>query len=98
MALESDRGVIASNSWQSAPVPQDRSELRNTIEVDPLNVTFGGTSPLGPYGTRLSTVVLVRRNGQVLFIERDIWQLNEAGDPVRADPRSERSFQFVLQL
>lgn len=27
------------------------------------------------YATRLSTVVLVRRDGSVLFIERDIWKL-----------------------
>jgi uncharacterized protein with NRDE domain len=44
------------------------------------------------YGTRLSTVLLVKKSGEALFIERDIWQLVD-GKPVMAD-RSQRTFRF----
>lgn len=45
----------------------------------------------------MSTVLLVKRNGDVLFIERDIWKLVN-GAPVRADPSSERRFEFKLDI
>ena len=48
------------------------------------------------YGTRLSTVLLVRRDGHVLFIERDIWRLDNEGNVVRGDPRESRVFRFWL--
>jgi len=48
------------------------------------------------YGTRLSTVVLIRRNGQVLFIERDVWRMEENGKLAKADPPSERVYRFEL--
>jgi uncharacterized protein with NRDE domain len=50
------------------------------------------------YGTRLSTVLLVRNNGQVLFIERDIWKLGEKGVPVKSDPPTERKHIFNLDI
>jgi len=50
------------------------------------------------YGTRLSTVLLVRNNGQVLFIERDIWKLGEKGVPVKSDPPTERKYIFNLDI
>jgi uncharacterized protein with NRDE domain len=52
------------------------------------------------YGTRLSTVLLVRNNGEVLFIERDIWKLGDGGDvvPVKSDPPTERKFTFKLDI
>ena len=50
------------------------------------------------YGTRLSTVLLVRNNGQVLFIERDIWKLGEEGVPVKSDPPTERKYIFNLDI
>jgi hypothetical protein len=48
-------------------------------------------------GTRLSTVLLIRRDGQVLFIERDIYRLSDlgGGGPDR-DPPSQRVFRFAL--
>ena len=55
-------------------------------------------SVLAPYGTRLSTVLLVRNNGQVLFIERDIWKLGDEGVPVKSDPPTERKFIFNLDI
>lgn len=53
------------------------------------------------YGTRLSTVLLVRRDGRVRFVERDIWQLSNIVDSdgiqvSRGDPRFERAFSFDM--
>jgi uncharacterized protein with NRDE domain len=52
------------------------------------------------YGTRLSTILLVRNNGQVLFIERDIWKLGDSDDgvPVKSDPPTERKYTFKLDI
>jgi len=49
------------------------------------------------YGTRLSTVLLVHKDGKVLFIERDIWELVD-GQPEKRDPPTERVFQFKLDI
>lgn len=56
------------------------------------------------YGTRLSTVLLIRRDGSVLFIERDVWKLGKDGKPERLDHKEsrgegdtkERVFEFKL--
>lgn len=98
---------ISPISWQ----PQDcntishQSEIRKkTIQVSPimpLSAASGSNNNLqsvAPYGTRLSTVLLVQNNGQVLFIERDIWKLGEAGVPVKSDPPSERKYTFKLDI
>ncbi|TDL25379.1 hypothetical protein BD410DRAFT_826635 [Rickenella mellea] len=37
------------------------------------------------FGTRLSTVIPVQRDGDVVFVERDIWRLGCCGEPVRAE-------------
>jgi len=81
-------------AWQ----PQDcnisqRSELRKTIHVIPTSIPTSTGSAL--YGTRLSTVLLVRNNGDVLFIERDIWKLGDGGIPIKSDD-TERRFDFKL--
>ena len=50
------------------------------------------------YGTRISTVVLVSRQGQVLFIERDIWKsVDGKQSPAKADPPTERRFRFIIE-
>ena len=47
----------------------------------------------------LSTVVLVKRNGEALFIERDIWGLDRDGVPVRStDCSKDRVFRFSLEI
>ncbi|KAJ4481898.1 NRDE protein-domain-containing protein [Lentinula aciculospora] len=81
-------------TWK-CPVPvTTRSELRNTVEVAPIPITQENTKF---YGTRLSTVVLIRRNGQVTFIERDIWK--EVKGKVERMPASlERKFHFKLDI
>jgi uncharacterized protein with NRDE domain len=48
------------------------------------------------YGTRLAQVILVRRNGRVTYVERDVWTLDDHGAPVRASAADVRSFRFHL--
>ncbi|KIJ17585.1 hypothetical protein PAXINDRAFT_161750 [Paxillus involutus ATCC 200175] len=78
-------------TWRSAELPRDRSELKNTIQVEPVTINANTI-----YATRLSTVVLVKRNGEVVFVERDRWKLTEEGQPILADPSSQRVFRFKL--
>jgi uncharacterized protein with NRDE domain len=78
-------------TWRSSQLPRDRSELKNTIQVEPLNVVNGS------YGTRLSTVVLVKRSREVVFTERDRWELSAQAQPILADPSSQRVFRFKLE-
>ena len=77
--------------WRSSQPPRDRSESRNAIQVDPLH------DANGYYGTRLSTVVLVKRSGEVVFTERDRWNLTAQGRPILADPSSQRVFRFKME-
>jgi len=85
-------------AWQ----PQDctisqQSELSKTVQVSPMPLsTVSGN--LSYKGTRLSTILLVRNNGQVLFIERDIWKLGDGGVPVKSEPPGERKYNFQLDL
>ncbi|KAG8700146.1 hypothetical protein FRC09_006146 [Ceratobasidium sp. 395] len=49
------------------------------------------------YCTRLTTVILVRKDGQVEFVERDIWsQIEGKSDPVKAEKTSQRRFSFQI--
>jgi uncharacterized protein with NRDE domain len=84
-----------------------RIELRGTIRVDPFVLSLGSANagsldqggPTDAYGTRLSTILLVGRDGSVLFIERDIWTWDEElKKPVLADASSERVYRFNLNI
>ena len=49
------------------------------------------------YGTRLAQVILVRRDGRVMYVERDVWMLDiGTGAPKRAGKADMRSFVFRL--
>ncbi|KAH9936490.1 NRDE protein-domain-containing protein [Fomitopsis serialis] len=88
-----------TESWTSDPAPADRAALRNTIQVDPILVQVTQSPDHKQYyGTRLSTVLLVRRDGSVCFVERDVWMLDTNGDVVKADAKSQRIFQFQIDL
>jgi uncharacterized protein with NRDE domain len=63
--------------------------LRNTVEVEP----FIMPGSQGFYGTRLATVILVKRTGDVYFIERDRWMLGDAKPVLSA---SQREFRFFI--
>jgi len=92
-------------SWRCPDPIQDRSQLRNTIEVDPLPIrpeqsSSAEVTPADFYGTRISTVILIRRDGRALFIERDIWQMQMDGEHkiTRAAKGSQRVQRFNLSL
>ena len=55
----------ARNRWRADPPPHTRGELRNTIAVAPLPLRLTLPEPDRAYGTRLASVVLVRRDGGV---------------------------------
>jgi len=77
----------------------DRSTLRNTIQVDPITFQVPGSSDHVAkeyYGTRLSTVILVRRDGSTLFVERDIWTLRGEDEVKKADANGDRVFRFRI--
>jgi hypothetical protein len=64
----------------------ESSKIRSTADAPP-----------DLYGTRLAQVLLVRRDGRVTYIERDIWALDGTGAAaVRASPENMRSFIFRL--
>ena len=67
------------------------------MEVDPTKVSVGAGLN-GWYGTRLSTIILIRKDGSVVFRERDIWTLNATGEPVRGDDSNDRVLEFKLAL
>ncbi|KAJ7813097.1 NRDE protein-domain-containing protein [Mycena leptocephala] len=48
-----------------------REELRRTVCVRPLEIR----APPAHYATRTASVLLVRRSGEALFVERDVWRL-----------------------
>ena len=70
----------ARNRWRADPPPHTRGELRNTIAVAPLPLRLTPPEPDRAYGTRLASVVLVQRDGSVLFVERDMWELGRDDD------------------
>ncbi len=79
------------------PPPRERGERKNTILVHPLIATSSTTdAPPDPYGTRLAQVILVRRDGRVTYIERDIWALDDTGAAACASADNMRSFIFRL--
>jgi len=86
-------GVLA---WHPEEPIKSREDVRKTVQVLPIPVIFDGQSTY--YGTRLTTVLFVRRDGQVLFIERDIWELGPDGEPFKADPPRERMFRFRINM
>lgn len=98
--LTSARG--SAESWTCDPAPVDRAALRNTIQADPIVAKWQVTPSSDPkeyYGTRLATVLLIRRDGSVCFVERDVWMLDLHGDVMKADAKNQqRVFHFQLDL
>lgn len=77
--------------------PVERSDYRNFIQIEPVRVS--SRSPGAPdvyYGTRISTVILIRRDGRSLFIERDIWTLDGEKKVTKADAKKQRVFRLRL--
>ena len=76
----------------------ERTHLRNTIHVEPLRITTSSsTSAAGYYGTRLSTVLLIRKDGQVFFVERDVWKMVD-GKVTKGSSSSDRIYRFQIDI
>ncbi|KAL4081170.1 NRDE protein-domain-containing protein [Scleroderma citrinum] len=75
-------------TWTSPVPPTCRRDLRNTIQVDPIAIATPTHSPPAKdyYATRLATVVLIKRTGEVVFIERDRWMMPPAASSVPTAP------------
>jgi len=41
-------------------------------------------------------VILIGRDGQVAFTERDVWQMDKDGEVSKIDPPTEGVFRFQL--
>lgn len=48
------------------------------------------------YGTRVTTVILVKEDGGVTFVEKDIFVQDTSGEAVRG--KDERKFQFQAEV
>lgn len=48
-----------------------------------------------PYGTRLTTIILVTWDGQVTYVERDVWWMDDVGC-VHKGGTEDRTFTFQL--
>jgi len=76
----------------------ERRQLRNTIHVEPLRITTtSSASADGYYGTRLSTVLLIRKDGQVFFVERDVWKMVD-GKVTEGSSSSDRIYRFQIDI
>ncbi|KAG8772273.1 hypothetical protein FRC19_011228 [Serendipita sp. 401] len=71
-----------------------RDDLRHTIRVDPIEIKVGSFEDW--YGTRTSSIILIRNDGFVIYRERDIWKLDEKKTPVLGDCRNDREHVFWL--
>jgi hypothetical protein len=78
------------------PPPRERAELKNTILVPPFKESSEPGAPPVFFGTRLAQAILIRRDGRVTYVERDVWTLDGAGTPVRASAADKRLFMFRL--
>ncbi|VDC01367.1 unnamed protein product [Peniophora sp. CBMAI 1063] len=73
---------------QVQPPPTNAQERAASISIAPI--------PGAPqYGTRVSTVVLVRRDGRARFVERDRWTLQQDGTAL--DGGATREFRYTVQ-
>ncbi len=98
MGIPCYRQLLTASTSEHCPEPvTQRADLRRTIQVLPFLIPSSLPEADRVYGTRLSTVILVKRDGSVLFIERDVWKLVD-GQVTKMDPPSERIYRFQLDL
>ncbi|KAI5980911.1 NRDE protein-domain-containing protein [Pisolithus albus] len=87
-------------TWMPPTPPTSRAELCNTIQVDPILLRVSGSSNIGAGAatTSLPPVILVKRTGEVVFVERDRWAQGEERKPVLASTSSQRVYRFKLDV
>lgn len=92
-------GLFGILSLHTPEPPKKRDDLRASIRIDPVHLNIG-RGIQGWYGTRTSTVLLIRReDNSVRFHERDIWQMNKtmSEGPILATPGdTDRRLEFQL--
>ncbi|KAJ1303602.1 hypothetical protein OPQ81_011785 [Rhizoctonia solani] len=86
---------VEPDAW-SKTVSPPKNELPASADAAPALVLENRTDY---YGTRLTSIILVRRDGHVTFVERDVWvQKNGVGEPEKcSDIGSHRRFDFRLE-
>jgi uncharacterized protein with NRDE domain len=78
LELMSDREIVSDAELPSTGVPRDWERALSSIQIR-----------ANGYGTRATTILTVRRDGLVNFIERSF-------DPVNPDSFLDRHFEFVI--
>ncbi|KAG8846281.1 hypothetical protein FRB96_002033 [Tulasnella sp. 330] len=91
-----------SNHLSSHSTPEEilsRGNLRSTIRVEPIQIpSKDKTSQVMKfYGTRLATFILVKRTGEVTFVEKDVWKGTPDGGVVFGTEHDDRVYQFELE-
>ncbi|KAJ9110731.1 hypothetical protein QFC20_002772 [Naganishia adeliensis] len=74
---------------------RDRSRSPTTGPAPAQHTTVTHLHGQRPYGTRLTTIILVRWTGEVTYVERDVWWMDEMGC-VHKGGTEERRFTFSL--
>ncbi|WVQ71268.1 hypothetical protein IAR50_000794 [Cryptococcus sp. DSM 104548] len=89
-------GVLSPTS----PVHSD-DDLLHTTTVPPVKLSpqlsiipsaISSSSQGRWKGTRTATVILVKDSGEVIYVERDIWELGEDGEPKKSS--GQRRYEF----
>ncbi|CEL60425.1 Ser/Thr-rich protein T10 in DGCR region OS=Mus musculus GN=T10 PE=2 SV=1 [Rhizoctonia solani AG-1 IB] len=86
---------VEPGTWSKTTNPSANELPASTDAAPALNVE----NRKDYYGTRLTSIILVHRNGRVTFVERDVWvQKDGAGEPEKcSDTESQRRFDFQLE-
>ncbi|WVW80463.1 hypothetical protein I302_102445 [Kwoniella bestiolae CBS 10118] len=85
---------------QSIPITTQSDMLSSTtiplIKIPSTPTTQVDNEKPRWYGTRTSTVILVKENGETIFVERDVLVLDEKGEPKRGE--GERWVEFKADV
>ncbi|KAF8600394.1 DUF833-domain-containing protein [Ceratobasidium sp. AG-I] len=88
----------ASGSAQnSTSVPTETSHPAAPLPASTHTAPALTSQAIDYYGTRLTTIILVGRDGHATFVERDIWSVGEDGGLLRKGKESERRFEFDIK-
>lgn len=92
------------SSYRPAPTVHSPDDMTRATRVQPFAIDSAVATDLSNvragtrwYGTRVSTVILVKDSGEVLFVERDIAVL-EGGQPRPGNNNNERKVRFQAEL
>ncbi|KAJ1019709.1 hypothetical protein NDA13_005934 [Ustilago tritici] len=94
--------------WTSStPAPAQRSELRNSVLISPLQLSTAAEGGRDWYATRTSTVILIAKHGRARLVERDTFAVQggkavlvngpEASAAVKGQSGGQRSFEWKIE-